>query len=221
MWDEAEDWKRRKDQQERYESRGESSIEGITQSLIVSFIVVQKYVEKNEEYGYQLHQDVDGRDSFGIPVLTFMIISALGSLVSGIVGTYQILRKWPLRMELGTGVGNKILLATIIIFGMISRFGAFSIVFIFSTDLEPVGLADKFKALVLLGVVFVGFQFTLCMIPLQGLGPARFWNLFLSYPHIHLSSPPVPGIKAVGCSQHMFPTDQNSTTECNTISCYE
>ena len=186
MWLEAEDWKRRKEQHERYESRGQSSIEGITQSLIVSFIIVQKYVEENEDYGYQLQHDVDGRDSFGIPVLTFMIISALGSLVSGIVGTYQILRNWPLRMEMGTGVGNKILLAAIIIFGMISRFGAFSVVFIFSTGLEPVGLADKFMALVLLAVVFVGFQFALCLIPLQGFGPARFWNLFLSYPHIHI-----------------------------------
>ena len=65
MWEGAEDWKGRKEQHERYESRGQSSIEGITQSLVVSFIIVQKYVEENEDYGYQLQHDVYGRDSFG------------------------------------------------------------------------------------------------------------------------------------------------------------
>ena len=186
MWDEDENWKRKKEQHERYESRNESSIEGIMQSLIVSFIIVQKYVEENQEYGYYNLQDVDGRDSFGIPVLTFMVISAFGSLISGIVGTFKILCKWPLRMEFGTSVGNKILLAAIIIFGMISRFGAFSVAFIFATDLQPDGLASKFAVLLVLAVVFGGFQFILCLIPLQGLGPLRFWNLLLSYPHIHI-----------------------------------
>merc|ERR1712130_104465 len=47
-------------------------------------------------------------------------------------------------------------------------------------------MGAKLEALLLLGVLFVGFQLTLCMIPLQGFGPAQFWNLFLSYPHIHI-----------------------------------
>ena len=115
-----------------------------------------------------------------------MVISALGSLVSGIVGLHKILRKWPLRMEFGGGVGNKILLATIVIFGIISRFGAFAIAFIFSTSLQPEGLASTSVALVLLAVIFLSFQLVLCLIPLQGFGPRRFWNLFLSFPHIHL-----------------------------------
>ena len=207
MWDEEEGWKTKKDKHERYESRNESTAEGILQSLIVSFIIVQKYVEKNPKYGYhdadlgnftdlgnfsadnstsdylyQL-QDVGERDNFGIPILTFMVISALGSLVSGIVGLHKILRKWPLRMEFGDG-GNKILLATIVIFGIISRFGAFAIVFIFSTSLQPEGLASTSVALVLLAVIFLSFQLVLCLIP-QGFGPRRFWNLFLSFP-VHL-----------------------------------
>ena len=180
MWNDEEDWKTKKEQHESYESRSESSIEGIMQSCIVSFIVIQKFVEEDV--------DVDGRETFGIPVLSFMVVSALGSLISGIVGTYQILSKWPLRMELGTGVGNKILLAAVVIFGMFSRFGALGMAFVvwLLADLQEEDMAGKIIESIILAVIFCGFQLVLCLIPLQGFGPGRFWNVFLSFPHIHI-----------------------------------
>merc|ERR1711997_490112 len=184
MWNDEEDWKTKKEQHESYESRSESSIEGIMQSIIVSFIILRKYVEKEEylidndcdydfdDYSYNC-EDVD--DTFGTPI-------------SGIVGTYQILSKWPLRMELGTGVGNKILLAAVVIFGMFSRFGALGMAFVvwLLADLQEEDMAGKIIESIILAVIFCGFQLVLCLIPLQGFGPGRFWNVFLSFPHIHI-----------------------------------
>ena len=195
MWNNEKDWKRKKEQHESYESRSESSIEGIMQSVIVSFIILRKYVEKEEylidndcdydfdDYSYNC-EDID--DTFGTPILTFMVISALGSLISGIVGTYQILSKWPLRMELGTGVGNKILLAAVVIFGMFSRFGVLGMAFVLSIVLQAEDYGEKIIESIILAVIFCGFQLVLCLIPLQGFGPGRFWNVFLSFPHIHI-----------------------------------
>ena len=178
MWHEEQDWEKKKDQHERHESRNQSIIEGAMQSLIVAYIVVQKYYEENPDFA--------GYDSFWTSMLVLMTISALGSLVAGIVNLFKILRTWPLRMELGSGKGNKILLATIIIFGVLSRFGAIGIAFIFFTGYLPTGAALQSVALFILAVIFIGFQLTLCLLPLQGFGPGRFWNLFLSFPNIHI-----------------------------------
>ena len=52
---------------------------------------VQKYYEENPDF--------DGYDSFWTSMLVLMTISALGSLVAGIVNLFKILRSWPLRME--------------------------------------------------------------------------------------------------------------------------
>ena len=41
MWHEEQDWEKKKDQHERHESRNQSIIEGVMQSLIVAYIVVQ------------------------------------------------------------------------------------------------------------------------------------------------------------------------------------
>ena len=53
MWHEEQDWEKKKDQHERHESRNQSIIEGVMQSLIVAYIVVQKYYEENPDFaGY-------------------------------------------------------------------------------------------------------------------------------------------------------------------------
>ena len=202
MWRREKGWKGKKREFERNEGTIESIVEGVAQSFIASFIIIQKYVEKNEEYGYRdpdlgiattdnstsgylyTVQDFSHRDSFGIFTLVFMIISAVGSLASGIWGLYTFLLKGPLKVVLRRGVGNRFLLFAVIIFGMASRFGSLTAVFMFSTSLEPVGLWQQFVAYILLILGFTGVQLTLSLIPLMSFGPGRFFNLLLSFPHI-------------------------------------
>ena len=202
MWRREKGWKGKKREFERNEGTIESIVEGVAQSFIASFIIIQKYVEKNEEYGYRdpdlgsattdnstsghlyTVQDFSHRESFGIFTLIFMLISSVGSLASGIWGLYTFLLKGPLKVVLRRGVGNRFLLFTVIIFGMASRFGALAAVFMFSTSLEPVHLWHQFVAYLLLILGFTGAQLTLSLIPLMSFGPGRFFNLLLSFPHI-------------------------------------
>ena len=202
MWRREKGWKGKKREFERNEGTIESIVEGVAQSFIASFIIIQKYVEKNEEYGYRdpdlgsattgnstsgylyTVQDFSHRESFGIATLIFMIISSVGSLASGIWGLYTFLLKGPLKVVLNRGVGNRFLLFAVIIFGMASRFGSLAAVFMFSTSLEPVGLWQQFVAYILLILGFTGVQLLLSLIPLMSFGPARFFNLLLSFPHI-------------------------------------
>ena len=53
MWRREKGWKGKKREFERNEGTIESIVEGVAQSFIASFIIIQKYVEKNEEYGYR------------------------------------------------------------------------------------------------------------------------------------------------------------------------
>ena len=201
MWRKERGWKGKKRQFERNEGTIESIVEGVAQSFIALFIIIQKYVEKNEEYGYSdpdlgseignstsgypyTVQDFSHRESFGIFTLVFMVVSSVGSLASGIWGLYTFLLKGPLKVVLNRGVGNRFLLFVVIIFGMASRFGSLTAVFMFSTSLEPVGLWQQFVAYILLILGFTGVQLTLSLIPLMSFGPRRFFNLLLSFPHI-------------------------------------
>ena len=202
MWRREKGWKGKKREFERNEGTIESIVEGVAQSFIASFIIIQKYVEKNEEYGYRdpdlgsattdnstsghlyTVQDFTHRESFGVFTLVFMVISSVGSLASGIWGLYTFMLKGPLKVVLKRGVGNRFLLFAVIIFGMASRFGSLAAVFMFSTSLEPVGLWQQFVAYILLILGFTGVQLTLSLIPLMSFGPGRFFNLLLSFPHI-------------------------------------
>jgi hypothetical protein len=138
-------WMARKQRFEREHGTIESIVEAVAQSFIAAFIIIQKYVEKNPAYGYldpdvdssvigynetgyneTTHlettteyryqvPDLEHRDGFGIATLFFIVLSAVGSLISGIFGLYGFLLKGPLKIVLGPGVGNNVLLFCIIV----------------------------------------------------------------------------------------------------------
>ena len=183
MWRGERGWRSKKKKFDRNESTIEGIVEGVAQCFITAMIIIQKYVEENEEYGYQLNTDA-GRESFGPVVLVFLVISAVGSLFSGINDLYRFLLKGPLKMNLSEGPGNKVLLLTVILFGMASRFGSISIIFMFATAFETGGFWYQFLAYVALTFAFVGIQLVLGLVPLMGLAPRRFFNTMISFPHI-------------------------------------
>ena len=183
MWRGERGWRSKKRKFDRNESTIEGIVEGVAQCFITAMIIIQKYVEQNEEYGYQLKADV-GQESFGPAVLVFLVISAAGSLFSGMSDLYHFLLRGPLKMKLSPGVGNKILLLTVIIFGMASRFGSIAIIFMFATAFETGNFWYQLLAYVALTFAFVGVQLILGLIPLMGLAPKRFFSTVTSFPHI-------------------------------------
>ena len=172
MWRGERGWRSKKRKFDRNESTIEGIVEGVAQCFITAMIIIQKYVEENEEYGYQLNTDA-GRESFGPAVLVFLVISAVGSLFSGISDLFHFLLKGPLKMKLSPGLGNKVLLLTVILFGMASRFGSISIIFMFATAFETGSFWYQLLAYVALTFAFVGIQLVLGLVPLMGLAPRR------------------------------------------------
>ena len=209
----------RKRQFDRNECTIESIVEGVAQCFIASFIIIQKYVEKNEDYGYQdlsinmegieanatgflyQAQDYENRESFGIMTLIFMVISSVGSYISGIFGLYSFLLRGPLKIQVNKGVGNRFLLFMVIVYGMASRFGSLAAVFMFATSLEPEGLLQQFLAYLLLILGFTGVQLVMSIIPLLSFGPQRFFNLLLSFPHILIVSMVTPFTFGLVCAE--------------------
>ena len=183
MWRGERGWRSKKRKFDRNESTIEGIVEGVAQCFITAMIIIQKYVEQNEEYGYRLKTDV-GQESFGPAVLGFLVTSAAGSLFSGMSDLYHFLLRGPLKMKLSLGVGNKILLLTVIIFGMASRFGSIAIIFMFATAFETGNFWYQLLAYVALTFAFVGVQLILGLIPLMGLAPKRFFSTVISFPHI-------------------------------------
>lgn len=53
MWRQEKGWRQKKRQFERDESTIESIVEGVAQCYLASFIIVKKYVEEDEMYGYR------------------------------------------------------------------------------------------------------------------------------------------------------------------------
>ena len=184
MWRGERGWRSKKKKFDRNESTIEGIVEGVAQCFITAMIIIQKYVEENEEYGFQLKTEEAGRESFGPVVLVFLVISALGSLFSGISDLFHFLLKGPLKMKLSEQAGNKVLLLTVILFGMASRFGSISIIFMFATAFETGSFWYQLLAYVALTFAFVGIQFVLGLVPLMGLEPRRFFNTVISFPHI-------------------------------------
>jgi hypothetical protein len=205
MWSGAPDWRERKDQFCRDENSVEGILEGVAQCCVTAFIIVMKYVEHDKVYGYR-PKDVTGEELFGPGVLVLLIISAVGSLLSGIIGIYYFLLEGPLKFKLGEGVGNKILLVTVIIFGMLSRFGSLSTIFIFSTALKLEGFWLALLSYTAIGLGIQGVSILLSLIPLMSFGPRRFLRLVFCYPHIlviPLFTPFTYGLVcAAGCVCH-------------------
>ena len=189
MWRQERGWQRRKRQFVRNEGTIESILEGVAQCFIAALIIIQKYVEQDENYGYRA-QDYTGedRESFGVITLVFIVISSVGSLVTGIFGIYGFLLGGPLKIMISQGILNKILLFVTILFGMFSRFGSLAVVFLFSTSFEhqegAIAFLKDLLAYTVLILSFTGIQLLLSLIPLMSFGPKRFFNLIFSFPHI-------------------------------------
>ena len=189
MWRKERGWQRRKRKFDRDESTIEGVVEGVAQCFIAAFIIIQKYIEHDERYGYRA-QDYKGpaRESFGIITLIFIVASALGSLSSGIIGVFYFMLRGPLKIELGQGFGNKVLLLVTIVFGMASRFGYLATVFMFITSFErQEGTIGFFSDLLMYAgmiLIFVGLQLVLTLIPLTSLGWKKFSKVLFSFPQI-------------------------------------
>jgi hypothetical protein len=201
MWKGTPGWQQRKCKFVREESSIEGILEGVGQCFITAFIIVQKYVEKDEHYGYHVQDFTSSsRESFGVMTLIFLCISSVGSLLSGILGIYYFMVEGPLKIKLGEGVGNKILIFAVIIFGLASRFGSLAVVFMFSTALEPSGYWLQLLTYISLGFGFIGIQLIISLIPLMSFKPKKFFRLVFSFPHILIVPLVTPFTYGLVCS---------------------